>query len=638
MCDGVVMVLCKLVCHFKGVTLNSRRYLTTNANTICISSPTSKTSCGTGCYNASRRFGEEENSTYALVLQRCMDSKGVSETKAVQAHMIKAGFYPNVYLQTNLLIAYARWNCVEYARQVFDEMPQRDLVSWNAMLTGYARHGNGERALTVFYEMHQTCIRMDHFTFGSVFRACASLVAIDQGKQLQGFAIKLGLESDVFVGTALVDFYAKCETRMENARQVFDRMYHRNVVSWSAMIAGYVHHGCGGETLRLLHLMQLEGVKPNEITFTSVVNACANVAALEQGKQVHASIIGNGYVYYDKLANALVDMYSKCGKLEYARQMFDKMPQRDVVSWTTIITAYGKQGHGKEVVKLFEQMQMAGIRPNHVTFLTVLSACSHAGLVKEGLHYFNSMSQDNNNSISPTAEHYACVVDLLGRAGCLVEAYDVISKIPFEPTADIWGSLLGASRIHGNIELGECAAAHLFELDPQNAGHYVLLANIYAAAGKWDGVAMVRKTMKDRGIKKVPGCSWIEVNKMTHVFSTGDRSHPKSEEIYAVLQNLGTEMKELGYVVDTNFELHDVEQQHKEYALCYHSEKLAIAFGLISTPPGTPIRIIKNLRMCGDCHRATKFISNISGREVVVRDSTRFHSFESGLCSCGDYW
>lgn len=404
------------------------------------------------------------------------------------------------------------------------------------------------------------------------------------------------------------------------------------------MIAAYVYHGHGGETLRLLHLMQLEGVKPNEITFTSVISACANVAALEQGNQVHASIIKNGYIFYDKLANALVDMYSKCGKLGYARQMFDKMPQRDVVSWTTILAAYGKQGHGKEVVKLFEQMQMAGIRPNHVTFLTVLSACSHAGLLEEGLHYFHSMSQDNHNGILPTAEHYACVVDLLGRAGCLVEAHDVISKIPFEPTADIWGSLLGASRIHNNIELGECAAGHLFELDPHNAGHYVVMANIYAAAGKWEGVAMVRKIMKDRGVKKVPGCSWIEVNKISHVFSTGDRSHPKSEEIYAVLETLGTEMKELGYVADTNFELHDVEQQHKEHALCHHSEKLAIAFGLITTPPGSPIRIIKNLRMCGDCHSATKFISKISGREVVVRDSNRFHSFEGGLCSCGDYW
>lgn len=224
MYDGVVMILCKVVWHLKGVALSSRRYLTTSVSTVSISTNTSKTSCGTG-YNASRRLGEEENSTYALVLQVCMDSKSLSETKAVHAHMIKAGFYPNAYLQTNLLITYARWNREQYAREVFDEMPQRDLVSWNALLTGYAKHGSAERALTVFYEMHQASIRMDHFTFGSAFRVCTSLVAIDQGKQLQGFAIKLGLESDVFVSSALVDFYAKCETNMENARQVFDRMY-----------------------------------------------------------------------------------------------------------------------------------------------------------------------------------------------------------------------------------------------------------------------------------------------------------------------------------------------------------------------------------------------------------------------------
>lgn len=231
------------------------------------------------------------------------------------------------------------------------------------------------------------------------------------------------------------------------------------------------------------------------------------------------------------------------------------------------------------------------------------------------------------------------MVDLLGRAGSLDDAHKLIKeKVPFEPNASIWGALLGACRIHGNVKLGKLAAEHLFELDPQNSGNYVMLAKIYVASGRWADAVKVRKMMRDRGIKKETGYSWIEIKKSVYTFVAGDRSHPQSEEIYAMIDNLTSQMKEIGYVPDTNFVLHNIEEELKEYILCHHSEKLAIAFGLISTPQGTPVRVVKNLRVCGDCHTATKFISKIVQREIVVRDCNRFHHFRDGLCTCGDYW
>jgi pentatricopeptide repeat protein len=281
-------------------------------------------------------------------------------------------------------------------------------------------------------------------------------------------------------------------------------------------------------------------------------------------------------------------------------------------------------------------MQQAGMTPDSITFTAVLSACSRAGLVNEGLQYFEHMRQ--NYQITPSVEHYACVVDLLGRSGRLNEAHNFIENMPLKPSASVWGALLGACRVYLNIELAEQASQYLFELEPANTGNYVLLSNIYAAAGRQDDVAKVRTMMADKGLKNRPGCSWIEVKHRMHAFLAGDKSHPQREEIYATLKNLTKKMEAAGYVPDINFVLRDVQEEDKEQILCSHSERLAIAFGLINTSHGTPIRIIKNLRVCGDCHIATKLISKIVEREIVVRDSSRFHNFKDGICSCGDYW
>eukprot|EP01018_Ginkgo_biloba_P031865 Gb_04144 [translate_table: standard] len=572
---------------------------------------------------------------YTSLLRGCIDEKSLSEGKLVHAHMTESGFMLDLFLGNTLVNMYTKCGSLVDARRVLDKMPKRNVVSWTVMIAAYVSHGFSKEGLALFYEMQRTGIQPNEFTFASILPACANLADLERGKEVHEEIRRSGFQSDVFVGSALVDMYVKCGN-IEDARHVFDKMPERNVVSWNALMAGYVQNGHGEEALALFHEMLRLGIQPNEFTFATILPACANLAALEHGKGVHEEIIRSGFISNVFVGSALVDMYAKCGSIENALQVFATMPKRDVVIWNAMIVGYSKHGCAMEALQLFEQMQHSDTVPDDVTFVGVLSSCCHAGLVDDGWQYFHSMSRRYN--ITPAVEHYSCMVDLLGRSGRLNEAQDLINKMEMKPNAAVWGSLLCACRIHANIELGKRAAERLFELDPTDATPYVLLSNIYAAAGRWDDIQNVRKMMKERSIKKKPGCSWIEVNKQVYVFLGGDTSHPQIQEIHAKLDKLSGQMREAGYVPDKKFVLSDVEEEQKEHLLCHHSEKLAIAFGLLNVPPGTPIRIIKNLRVCGDCHSAIKFISMIVAREIVVRDANRFHHFKYGQCSCGDYW
>ncbi|CAK9276750.1 unnamed protein product [Sphagnum jensenii] len=553
------------------------------------------------------------------------------------------------------------------AQQLFDKMETKNVISWNTMIGGYAELGNSDQSFQAFHKMKQEGIKADIVTFISILSAVHSPAAVEQGRQLHRLIAQSGFDSDVRVGNALINMYVKCgsikEARQmfdnmashdaiswntiiggyaehgaseEAFRQVFDSMANRNVISWTAMIGGFSKDGDGEEAFSVFNQMQQEGIVPNTITFISILKLCASTAALLAGKRVHAIINQAGLQADICVGNALVDMYAKCGSIVDAQKVFDKMHERDVVSWNAIITGYAQHGLGEDALQLYNQMQQEGLSPDSTTFVGVLSACSHAGLVYEGLQLFNSMCHDY--SIIPTVEHYGCMVDLLGRAGLLNAAEGFIRSMPFEADASIWAAFLGACRIHSNVKLADHAAKILLRTETQNAAVYVQLSNIYAAAGLWDDVEKVRNSMKDRGVKKEPGRTWIELGDQTHSFMIEDRSHPQSEKIYAELDRLGKLIQTAGYVPDTRFVVHDVDEKLKEVALCYHSEKLAIAFGIINMPSGTPIRIIKNLRVCTDCHTFTKFISKITGREIVARDSRRFHHFKNGLCSCGDFW
>lgn len=390
------------------------------------------------------------------------------------------------------------------------------------------------------------------------------------------------------------------------------------------------------EAFEIFQQMKLEGLEPDAVTFINILNACANPGALNLGEEVHSQAVKAGLLSHVPLGNALINMYSKCGSIDGAHQVFDAMIVRDLITWNAMIGGYAQHGYAREALDLFERMMKESVRPNAVTFVGVLSACSRAGLVTEGRLFFTSLLQDYG--ILPTMELNGCMVDLLGRAGHLDEAEQFINSMSMEATATVWSSLLGACRIHSNLEVAERAAERILSIDPHDGAAYVQLSHMYAVAGMWENVAKVRKVMEDRGVKKEQGATWIQIDGKVHTFVTEDRSHPQAKEIYTELARLMREMKRAGYVPLTHNVLHDVGLQQKEEAVSFHSEKLAIAYGIINTPPSTPIHIYKNLRVCTDCHSASKFISKLTGREIIARDATRFHHFRNGACSCGDYW
>ncbi|XP_058090782.1 pentatricopeptide repeat-containing protein At5g48910-like isoform X2 [Magnolia sinica] len=421
-----------------------------------------------------------------------------------------------------------------------------------------------------------------------------------------------------------------------SARSLFDKMPERDLVSWSTVIAGCVQLGDIKKALELFTEMQDLRIRADEVILASLLSASAQMGALYRGKWFHAYIYRSNVKLDVVLSTSLIDMYSKCGGVDIALRVFRLMPKKDTLAWNAIITGLAMNGCGEKSLGVFLEMQSEGKRPDDVTFIGVLCACSHAGLLDEGFRYFECMTRDYR--INPRIEHYGCMVDLLGRAGLLEDAQDFISRMPVEPNAAIWGALLGGCIIHGNVELGECVGRLLIELEPHHSGRYVLLSNLYANANRWDDARNIREMMKEKGVQKIPGQSTIEAMGAVHEFVMGDRSHPQTKEIYHMLDEMAKQLTLAGYTPDTSKVLFNLDEEDKENALGYHSEKLAIAFGLINLGPNTPIRIVKNLRVCVDCHSVTKLISKIYGRKIIVRDRNRFHHFQEGYCSCKDYW
>ncbi|XP_077227474.1 pentatricopeptide repeat (PPR) superfamily protein [Tasmannia lanceolata] len=571
---------------------------------------------------------------YDSLLNECLNQKAIREGQRVHTHMIKTRYLPPIYLKTRLIVLYSRCDCLEDARRVLDRMSERNVVCWTAMISAYSQRGFVSDALDLFVQMLETGMPPNEFTFASVLTACTGPCGVEYGRQVHSLVIKSSFESHIFVGSSLLDMYAKAG-RIHEARGVFDMLPKRDVVSCTAIIAGYAQLGLDEQALELFRELQNEGMESNYVTFASVLTALSGLAALDYGRQVHNRIIRSELPSYVVLQNSLIDMYSKCGSVTYSRRIFDNMSDRTVITWNAMLVGYGKHGLGRQVVDLFKLMTEKDVKPDSVTFMAVLSGCSHGGLLKEGLDIFNSMV--HGRAVEPDIGHYGCVVDLLGRAGKVDEAFAFIKQMPFDPTAAIWGSLLGACRVHCNVPVGEYVAQQLFEIEPNNAGNYVILSNIYAAAGRWEDVISVRQQMKDKAMKE-PGRSWIKMDRMVHTFHVGDRFHPKRKEIFAKIKELYVKIKEAGYVPDLSCVLHDVDDEQKEKILLSHSEKLAIAFGMIGNPPGLLIRVVKNLRICVDCHNFAKLVSKVCGREISLRDSNRFHHVAGGVCSCGDYW
>lgn len=573
-------------------------------------------------------------STYDALVNACIGLKSIRGVKRVFNYMRNCQFEPDQYMRNRVLLMHVKCGMMIDARNLFDEMPYRNLVSWNTIISGLVDCGNYEEALQLFLIMWGELSDAGSRTFATMIRACAGLGFLFLGKQLYSCALKMGISEDIFVSCSLIDMYSKCGS-IKDAQSVFDNMPLKTTVGWNSIIASYALHGYSEEALDMYYEMRDSGAKMDHFTFSIIVRICTRLASLEHAKQAHASLVRHGFML-DIVANtALVDFYSKWGRIEDARHVFDRMPVKNVISWNALIAGYGNHGHGTEAIDLFDRMVNEGMNPNHVTFLAVLSACSYSGLSDQGWEIFESMNRDYK--IKPRAMHYACIIELLGQEGLLDEAFALMRDTPFKPTVNMWAALLTACRVHRNLELGKFAAERLYGMEPDKLSNYVLLLNIYNSAGKLKEAASVVQTLKRRGLRMLPACTWIEIKKHSHVFLSGDRTHVQTKEIYEKLDELMMHIYNLGYVSEEKSLLPDVDER-EERILEFHSEKLAIAFGLINSLDSAPLRIVQSHRICNDCHNAVKLIAMVSGRDIVMRDSSRFHHFKDGSCSCGDYW
>ncbi|PON76477.1 DYW domain containing protein [Parasponia andersonii] len=571
---------------------------------------------------------------------------GVAEN-GMQIHglCVKSGFEWVIVVGNSLVDVYAKCGRIMDAAQMFDTTPHRNLITWNAMIAGYTLEGNGKRALILFRKMQEQGEVPDEYTFTSTLKACSGLGAIRQGSQLHACLITRGFPCQVqtTIAGALVDLYVKCR-RLFEARKVFEQIKEKNIISWSSLILGYAQEGNVQEAKDLFR--QLRGSMCHQIdgfVLSSLMGVFADFALIEQGKQIHALTTKIPSGLDISVANSILDMYLKCGCIDESERLFNEMLAKNVVSWTVMITGYGKHGLGKEAISLFNKMQQDNIEPDSVAYLAVLSACSHSGLIEEGQEFFSRLCCDNR--VKPKVEHYACIVDLLGRAGRLKEAKDLLESMKLKANVGIWQTLLSACRIHGDLEIGREVGDMLIGLDGDNTVNYVMLSNMYADAGYWKECERLRELVKMKGLKKEAGRSWVEIEKEVHFFYNGDDCHPLTENIHEALEEMEKKMKaEMGYIPGLRFALHDVEDESKAESLRVHSEKLAIGLALVrgglnkETKEKKTIRIFKNLRVCGDCHSFIKGLSKVLNVVLLVRDANRFHKFEGGMCSCGDYW
>ncbi|PIN26521.1 hypothetical protein CDL12_00724 [Handroanthus impetiginosus] len=677
--------------------------------------------------------------TIAKVLQACGKVETLDEGKQVHGYVIRNAMESNVFICNSLINMYLKNGSVQFARAVFDRMENRNLSTWNSIISGYATFGYLKDARELLRGMETCNVKPDIVTWNSVLsghlhngsyrevlnilqhmliagfepntrtittvlQAVSEMCCRNLGKEIHCYVVRNGLDSDLYVGTSLIDMYVK-NSDLDSARAVFDNVKERNIIAWNSMISGYSFNGNFEKAVSLIeqmegegvwpelvtynsmvsgystagrlnealnmirdiknsgltpnvvtwtalisgssqnghhqqalehsYQMQGEGIKPNEATIASLLRACAGLSLLQKGKEVHCLSIRNSYTKDAFVCTALIDMYSKCGDLRSAYNVFQRVPNKKVASWNSMIMGFSTNGHGQDAISLFHRMLEDKLQPDAITMTGLLTACKHSGQIDKGWKYFDSM--ETEYGITPTIQHYSCMVDLLGRCGYLDEAWDFIRGMPIEPDASVWGAFLGSCRIHDNIQVGEIAAKELFKIEPDNPANYVLLMNMYAARQRWNDADKVKDLMDIRSVKLGNVWSWIEINKKVHVFSaTGN--HDEDGEIYFELYRLISEIKKMGYIPDTKCVYQNVDEKEKEKALLSHTEKMAITYGLIKTKANNPIRVIKNTRTCADCHTFAKYISLVRKRQIILKDGTHFHHFIQGACSCRDFW
>lgn len=596
------------------------------------------------CLNALRLLSELlqkrrvlNHVTFSSALVACQDPEFSAEGKIVHALVVLSGLQNNLIVGNALVAMYGKASMMDKAKRVSQMMPTRDTVTWNAIIGGHAEGQEPCEAITAFISMREENIAPNYITVINILGAfLASEDLPKHGMPIHAYAVLTGFESDVYVKNTLITMYAKCGD-IRSSGVIFDGITNKSSPTWNAMIAANVCHGCGEDALKLFRAMRRStGVELDQFSFSRGLAAASGLAILAEGQQLHGLIIKLGFNSYIFVTNSAMDMYGKCGEIHEVLKILPEPTNRSRLSWNILISAFARHGHFERARETFHEMLKMGQKPDHVTFVSLLSACSHGGLVDEGLAYFTSMACEFGIPVG--IEHCVCIIDLLGRAGRISEAENFIEEMPVPPDEIVWRSLLAACRTHGDFEVAKKAAKNLVELDPSDDSAYVLFSNVCATNSRWKDMENVRNSMSSINIKKKPACSWVNLKNKVTIFEMGDKSHPLANQIYAKLGELMERIREAGYVPDTSFALHDTDQEQKEYNLWKHSEKLALAFGLISTPKGSSLKIFKNLRVCGDCHSVYKFVSAIVVREIVLRDPYRFHHFSGGKCSCGDYW
>jgi pentatricopeptide repeat protein len=689
-----------------------------------------------------------QSAMYVPLLHRCAETGSLGAARAVHGHMAKTGTSADMFVATSLVNVYMRCGACGDARRLFDGMPERNVVTWTALITGYTLNSQPALAVEVFIEMLEAGRYPSHFTLGGMLNAC-SVSYNELGKQVHGYTIKYGAESITSMGNSICRLYAKagklefalrafrrvpdknlitwttmisacaedenyvdlglnlfldmlidgltpneftltsvmslCGTRLDlnlgrqvqafcfkigcesnipvmnstmylylrkgetgDALRLFEEMDDVSIITWNAMISGYAQimetakddlhaRSRGFQALKIFRDLNRSEMKPDLFTLSSILSVCSAMMALEQGEQIHAHMIKIGFLSDVVVNSALVNMYNKCGSIEDATKAFVEMSTRTLVTWTSMISGYSQHGRPQQAIQLFEDMRFAGVRPNEITFVSVLSACSYAGLVEEAECYFDMMIHEYK--IEPVLDHYGCMIDMFVRLGRLEDGFSFIKRTGFEPNEAIWSSLVAGCRSHGNMELAFYAADRLLELKPKGVETYVLLLNMYISKERWQDVARVRKLMKQEDLGILRDRSWITIRDKVYFFRANDRTHDQSDELYQLLENLLEKAKAIGYEPYQNAELYDSEDDEKPASgsLKHHSERLAVALGLLQTPPGATIRVTKNITMCRDCHSSIKLFSLLANREIIVRDSKRLHKFRDGGCSCGDF-
>ncbi|XP_028767367.1 pentatricopeptide repeat-containing protein At3g24000, mitochondrial isoform X1 [Neltuma alba] len=574
--------------------------------------------------------------TFTSALAACSNQSNIVEGKTVHALVILFGLHHNLIIGNTLVTMYGKCNLMSDAQRVCKAMPKRDEVTWNALIGGFSDNEQPNEALKAFKLMREEGVRTNYITIVNVLGACISPDdLLKHGFPIHAHTVVTGHELDTYVQSSLITMYAKCGD-LDTSNFIFNELGSKTSSAWNAIIAANAHYGPGEEALKLIVKMMSAGFRLDQFTFSISLAIVGNLAVLDEGQQLHALVVKLGFESDHYVSNATMDMYGKCGEIDDVLKIVPLPSIRLQRSWNILISALARHGFFQEAREAFHDMLSLGLRPDHVTFVSLLSACSHGGLVEEGLAYYSSMTSEF--CVPVGIEHCVCIIDLLGRAGRLAEAEAFIDTMPVPPNDLVWRSLLASCKIHGDMELAKKAAENLFRMDSSDDSAYVLYSNVCASTRRWDDVENVRKEMITHNIKKKPACSWIKLRNKVTSFGMGDQSHPQNEQIIVKLEELMKLLKETGFVPDTSYSLQDIDEEQKEHNLWNHSERIALAFGLINCPEGSPIRIFKNLRVCGDCHSVFKLVSKILSRKIILRDAYRFHHFTGGKCSCLDYW